>query len=76
MAKEIKIDTGMILSPLIAGHIANSFYSALLLKKLSGVEITPEIEKKTREEVIRLWLDLKAFLENHLPKRWTSFGPI
>ncbi len=36
----------------IAGDLLNAFYSALILKKLSGVEITPNLENDTVFEVV------------------------
>jgi hypothetical protein len=36
-----------------AGYLLNAFYQALILKKLSGETITPEIEEQVRQEVIR-----------------------
>ena len=47
--KELKFHT-------IAGDLLNSFYSALILKKLSGIEITPELENDTVIEVVSRYL--------------------
>ncbi len=47
--KELKFHT-------IAGDLLNSFYSALLLKKLSGAEITPELENGTVYEIVSKYL--------------------
>lgn len=43
------------LTPLLAAQLVSAFYSALVLKKLSGVEITPEVEKNVWGEVLELW---------------------
>jgi len=37
-----------------AGYLLNAFYQALILKKLSGETITPEIEDRVRSEVIQM----------------------
>ena len=37
----------------LACSILNAFYSALILKKMEGVEITPEIEDVVLEAVVR-----------------------
>lgn len=47
--KELKFHT-------IAGDLLNSFYSALILKKLSGIEITPELENDTVFEIVSRYL--------------------
>lgn len=67
----INIDNHTILTlfhPVISGQILNAYYSSLILKKLSGKEITPEIEGETLGEVFSLWGracdSLKDILEN------------
>ncbi len=36
----------------VAGDLLNAFYSALILKKLSGVGITPDLENDTLFEIV------------------------
>ncbi len=43
--KELKFHT-------IAGDLLNGFYSALILKKLSGIQITPGVENDTVFEIV------------------------
>jgi len=43
--KELKFHT-------IAGDLLNAFYSALILKRLSGVEITPDLVNDTVVEIV------------------------
>ncbi len=43
--KELKFHT-------MAGDLLNGFYSALILKKLSGVPITPDVENETVYEIV------------------------
>ncbi len=40
----------------IAGDLLIAFYSALILKKLSGIEITPEVENETVFEIVSKYL--------------------
>jgi hypothetical protein len=42
---------------LISGNGLISFYLALILKKLSGIEITPDIEQKVKDEIVRQYQD-------------------
>jgi hypothetical protein len=58
MESETKTDFHRLLNSLSllpvavgAGYLLNAFYQALILKKLSGETITPEIEQQVREEV-------------------------
>ncbi len=39
-----------------AGDLLNAFYSALILKKLSGVEVTPDVENDTVFEIVSKYL--------------------
>ncbi len=47
--KELKFHT-------IAGDLLNGFYSALILKKLSGTQITPEVQNDTVFEIVSKYL--------------------
>ncbi len=47
--KELKFHT-------IAGDLLNGYYSALILKKLSGTEITPDLENDMIYEVVSKYL--------------------
>lgn len=50
-----KVPSGALLMEIAnsvkAGSILNIFYSALILKRLSGIEITPDIEREVIETV-------------------------
>ena len=45
MDKKIMIDQMSLLGPLLAAQILNAYYSALLLKKREGFDLTQEIEQ-------------------------------
>jgi hypothetical protein len=55
----INIDNMGIFAPVIAASLVNAFYSALLLKKECGKEVTIDLREKTIEEVVTLWLMLQ-----------------
>jgi len=42
----------------ISSNILTAFYSSLLLKKLSGMEITGKIEEQSLNEVFQKWLEV------------------
>jgi hypothetical protein len=60
----INIDPSKLLRPLISATLLNAFFSALILKKLSGVELTAELKEETLTDLIRLFgvID-QAFVE-------------
>ncbi|HHT9119751.1 MAG TPA: hypothetical protein ACFYD3_04295 [Candidatus Hypogeohydataceae bacterium YC41] len=62
------IDQVTLLGPLMAGHILNAFYSNLLLKKYSGIDITPQVKEETLEEVLLLWATIQSVLEK-MPRK-------
>lgn len=68
--QEIKLYLGSmsIFAPLIAAQLTAAFYSALLLKKQSGVEITAPVEDQTRREVLRHWNERMEMLSAVLEK--------
>ena len=53
--KTLSVEQIIAHGPLLAGHFLNAFYSALLLKKLSGVQIDLKIEQETVYEVFSKW---------------------
>lgn len=65
---EINLDLVTLTAPINSGLILNAFYTALLLKKLSGVEITDEIREQTLEEVVGEWARVSAQLDKTLPR--------
>jgi len=54
-----ELDVHKFIHPLIAGLLLNAYYSALNLEKVSGVSITPEVEKETMVEVLRVYGELR-----------------
>lgn len=64
----IIIDQFEFLGPLVSAQITASFYCALLLKQNSGIEITPDIEKKILDEVLQCWSQIHGHLEKNLQK--------
>jgi len=59
------LDQAALLGPLMAGDLLNAFYSALLLKKLSGVDLTDEVRDDVRQEVIDQWTRFLALFEQY-----------
>jgi len=51
----VNIEPLKVFRPILSGLFLNAFYSLLLLKKNSGVEITEEIEKQAIEEIFDLF---------------------
>jgi hypothetical protein len=49
-------------SLLVSASLTNAFYTNLLLKKQTGVEITPEIEDQALHEVEHVWLNLSDMI--------------
>ncbi|MBE7415120.1 MAG: hypothetical protein HS130_07800 [Deltaproteobacteria bacterium] len=55
---EQKIDvniTDVFSRQLLSAQLVSAFYSALLLKKLSGIELTPAVEDSVWNEVLEHW---------------------
>ena len=50
--------------PVISGLIVNAYYSLLLLKKFSGIEISPEIEDQAIQEIFELYGRIDGALQN------------
>ena len=55
-----ELDVYKFIHPLIAGLLLNAYYSALNLKKISGVSITPEVEEKTFLEVFERYRAIRT----------------
>lgn len=51
----IHIDRNKLIAPICAGQMAAAFYSALILKKLEGKELTEDMREQTFHEVLGLW---------------------
>lgn len=66
---ENKLDLVTILSPIQAGLILNAFYTALLLKKFFGVDITEKIREETLQEVLEEWAEISVELDKTLPRK-------
>lgn len=49
-----------------AGLVLNSFYSALLLHRLDGYRITPELEENVLKLVIQQWTEIKKTLKRDM----------
>ena len=45
--KNINVDSINVFRPVISATLLNAYFSSLILKKLSGLEITPELEDET-----------------------------
>lgn len=64
----INLNSVDLFNPLIAGHILNALYSALLLKQQQGIEITPEVHKETLKEITMEYFNLQLSLQAVLKK--------
>lgn len=58
----INIKAGTDPTLTVAGDILNAYYSALILEKLSGHDITDEIRYKTLNDVKAEWGNLQKFV--------------
>jgi hypothetical protein len=52
---QINVEPLKLFRPVLSGLLLNAFYSLLLLKKTSGVEITQKIEEEAIEEIFDLY---------------------
>jgi hypothetical protein len=52
--------------PLLTGHFLNAFYSALILKKLSGVQIDLTVEQETLDEILSKWNAINQRIVNSI----------
>ena len=52
---QINIEPLKLFRPVLSGLFLNAFYSLLLLKKTSGIEITQKIEEQAIEEIFDLY---------------------
>lgn len=66
----IMIEPFSTFAPLIAAQLVNAFYSSLLLKKLSGVEITDDEKNASREAALSQWARFLEILQS--PKKSPS----
>jgi len=65
------IDKIKFFAPVVAGNLMSALYLKLLLKKLSGIEITPDLEDEILREMLMDWDQIRAFLE--LPPNERNF---
>jgi hypothetical protein len=65
---KVPINIPSYASPEVAALLVNAFYSALLLEKQSGREITKELEAQTLNEVMQRWINLQGILSQSLLK--------
>ena len=55
LPKNIIIDSVKVLRPLISATLLNAYFSSLILKILSGEELTSDLRAKTLEDVVHLF---------------------
>ena len=72
---QISINLDFLTITLNSGFVLNAFYSALLLKKQSGVEITPAIEQGVLAEVLDHWAEIQSLVEKMPLKKAPSKEP-
>ena len=65
---DITVDNMSVFAPVIAAQLTSAWYSALLLKKESGKEITAELREKTIQDVLEIWAALLASISEVLKK--------
>lgn len=58
----ICIDQSTIFGPLTAALLVNALYSALMIKKQAGADITPQVEFEVLADVIALWSRIQSSL--------------
>jgi hypothetical protein len=51
----INVDPLKLLRPLISATLLNAYFSSLIVKKLSGEELTVELKKKTLADLVELF---------------------
>jgi len=68
-----ELDQIALFGPLMAGHVLNAFYSALVLKKLSGVELNDAVRTETLEEVLSLWNNIQGIIAE-IPRKKVVLG--
>jgi len=61
--------------PLLTSNFLSAFYSALLLKQNAGVQITPEIQRLTLEEVLSKWDAINQVILQQIPSLRTGSPP-
>jgi len=72
METNINLDQVALLGPLMAGHVLNAYYTALLLKQNSGIELSTEVKQDTLTEVFTTWTRIQTAIED-APKKTVSF---
>ena len=68
-----ELDQIALFGPLMAGHLLNAFYSALLLKKLSGIEMNDDSREETFREVFLEWGKIQEMIEK-IPRKKVVLG--
>jgi len=71
---DITVDNMSVFAPVIAAQLTSAWYSALLLKKESGKEITVELREKTIQDVLEIWAALLASISEVLKKTGQPVG--
>lgn len=66
--KDLKVNIENQLSipitPLVAAQLTTAIYTALLLEKMSGTEITPEVQNETKNKVLSAWSQIASSLKD------------
>jgi len=72
---QINVEPLKLFRPVLSGLILNAFYSCLLLKQASGIEITHEIHQETMDEVIRVYRRIDTSLLSHFDGKAPQNSP-
>ena len=62
--------------PLLSGNLVNAFYSSLILKKLSGVQIDLNVERETLDDVFSKWNAVVQQLLKGIASTKDPLGPV
>lgn len=65
--KEILMEKLSDCSAIVSAQLIGAFYSALLLKQNSGIEITQDVEMETIKSIITRWKVLQSFVASPVP---------
>jgi len=62
------VDSVSVFAPVISASLVNAYFTALLLRKQSGEEITSQVEAHVLAMVVRQWIDLQGIIS----ESWTK----
>ncbi len=66
---DMKGENFVLMTHLMAGHLLNAYYSAMILKRMSGEAFSPEMAGKTAGEVTELYFSFLHNAQQHFLKQ-------